>query len=207
MNAERFKAIASVMIAVVTVLGAGVACRASIVANTASNADFDGLVAAIKGEEATLTNYVTVYEHYRAYTTYARYNEMGNILGDDPSASGLGPLQRELWGMAQGLQFDFFPSRYLKRDGTYDTRRELDETYADKSQQDDLFFQSHFDAADNARLKASLLSAVLIIVSIAFWFFTLAQATGNRLKYLFALGGFGATLAGILIYLIVEIGF
>lgn len=207
MNAERFKAIASVMIAVVTVLGAGVACRASIVANSAGNADFAGLVAAIKSEEATLTDYVTVYEHYHAYTTYNRYNELGNLMGDDPDAATLGPAQREVWGMAQGLQFDFFPSRYLKSDGTYDVQRELDETYADKTQQQDLFSTSHFDEADAARLKASLFSAVLIVASISFWFFTLAQAISNRLKYLFILGGFGATAAAILFYLIVEFGF
>jgi len=207
MNPERFKAIASVMIAVVTVFGAGVACRASTVSNSASNADFAGLVAAIKAEEATLTDYVTVYEHYHAYTAYHRYNELGNIMGDDPQAATLGQAQREVWGVAQGLQFDFFPSRYLKPDGTYDTQRELDETYADKTQQDDLFPASHFDEADNARTKASLLTGVLIGVAVAFWFFTLAQATGNRLKYLFIVGGFAVTGLALLVYLLVEFAF
>jgi hypothetical protein len=207
MNPERFKAIASVMIAIVTVLGAGVACRASIVGNSAGNADFAGLVAAIKAEEATLTDYVTVYQHYHAYTDYHRYNELGKIMGNDPQASTLGAAQREAWGIAQGLQFDFFPSRYLKPDGTYDTQRELDETYADKAQQQDLYPTSHFEEADAARLKASLFSAVLIVASIAFWFFTLAQAISNRLKYLFIFGGFSATAAAILFYLIVEFAF
>lgn len=207
MNAERFKAIAAVMMAFVTVMAAVAACRASIVGNRASNADFDGLVAAIKSEEATLTDYVTTYEHYRAYTAYDRYNELGRILGDEPTAETSGAQQREAWGMAQGLQFSFFPSRYLKPDGAYDVQRELDETFADKSQQDDLLPQPHFDEADAARLKVSLLSAVLIVFSVAFWFFTVAQSLGSRLKYLFALGGFVLTAAGLLTFVIVELGF
>lgn len=193
------------MIAVVTVIGAAVACRASTTTNAAGNADFSGLVATIHAEEATILNYITVYEHYQAYTLYTRYNELGNIVGDEPPSSELGRLQREVWGLALGLQYTFFPPRYLNPDGTYDIQRELDEEWADRAQQDDLLSEPHFAIADNLRLQASLLAGVLIVFAVAFWFFTLAQAIRNRLRYFFGVGGLGVTIVGLLFWLIVEV--
>lgn len=205
MSHERFKAIASVMIAVVTVFGAVVACRASIASNESGNADFEGLVAAIAAQETVINNYITVYEHYRAYTDYEHFNELGNLVADEPSSSALGQLQREAWGIAQGLRFSFFPPRYLNRDGTYDTQRELDEEWADAAQSDDLQPALHFEVADNARFKASLLASVLIIFAIAFWFFTIAQAVKNIIRYFAFAGGFIATVIGLLMYFAVEV--
>lgn len=205
MSHERFKAIASVMIAVVTVFGAVVACRASIASNASGNADFNGLVATIHAQETVINNYITVYEHYRAYTDYERYNELGNLVYNEPPSSELGKLQREAWGIAQGLQFSFFPPRYVNRDGTYDTQRELDEEWADAAQQNDLESEAYFEVADAARFKASLLAATLIVFSIAFWFFTIAQAVRNLIRYFAFAGGALATVIGLLMYFVVEI--
>lgn len=204
MKPDRFKATASIMIAVVTVLGAAVACRASTTTNEAANADFSGLVASIKAEEATILNSITVYEHYQAYTLYTRYNELGNIVVDEPPSSELGRLQREVWGLALGLQYTFFPPRYLNSDGTYDVQRELDEEWAERAQQEDILSEPHFAKADDLRFKASLLAGVLIVLAVAFWFFTLAQAIRNRLKYFFGLAGLSVTAAGLLLWLVVE---
>jgi hypothetical protein len=204
MKPDRFKTIASIMIAVVTVIGAALACRASNTTNAATNADFEGLVASIKAEEATILNSITVYEHYQAYTLYTRYNELGNIVADEPPSNELGRLQREVWGLALGLQYTFFPPRYLNPDGTYDVQRELDEEWAERSQQDDLLSEPHFAKADGLRLQASLLAGVLIVFAVAFWFFTLAQAIRNRLKYFFGLAGLAVTVFGLLAWLIVE---
>lgn len=205
MKPETFKSVASIMVAVVTVIGAALACRASYASNTASNADFAGLVAAIKAEETTITNYLTTYEHYRAFTTYTRYDELGNIVGDEAPSPELGRLQREVWGLAQGLQFTFFPPRYLNNDGAYDIQRELDESFAESAQSNDIFPQSHFAEADAARAKTSLLTGILIIMSVSFWFFTVAQAINNRFKYFFGFGGFGILLLGLVVWLIVEV--
>lgn len=211
MKPESFKALASVMVAVVTVIGAAVACRASVSSNAATNADFAGLVAAIQAEEATLVNHITVYEHYQAYTAYQRYNELGNILYDesqraDPATvTALDRMRREAWGVALGLQYSFFPPRYLNPDGTYDVQRELDEEWAEKAQQEDVLPEGHFQEADNARFKTSLLAGTLIILAVAFWFFTVAEAINNRLKYLFGLGGFVLTFIGLASFLLVEV--
>ena len=211
MKPERFNALASVMIAVVTVLGAAVACLASVSANEAGNADFDGLTAAINAEETTIVNSITTYEHYQAYTTYQRYNELGNVLHDeaaiaDPAAAeSLNRLKREVWGLALGLQYTFFPPRYLNPDGTYNTQRELDESWAEAAQQNDLAPLPHFEEADALRLKANLLTSVLIPLAVAFWFFTCAQAIKNRIKYLLGIAGFVFTFISLLFVLMVEV--
>lgn len=205
MKSETFKSVASIMVAVVTVIGAALACRASYASNTASNADFAGLVAAIKAEETVITDYITTYQHYRAFTTYTRYDELGNIVGDESPSPELGRLQREVWGLAQGLQGTFFPPRYLNNDGVYDIQRELDERFAESAQSNDIFPQAHFAEADAARAKTSLLAGLLIVMAVSFWFFTVAQAVNHRLKYVLGLGGFGILLFGLLVWFIVEV--
>jgi len=212
MKSESFKALASVMVAVVTVLGAGVACLASNDANKAGNADFNGLTAAIAAQETVIINAVNVYEHYQAYTAYQRYNELGNLLYDEAAAAGdpttaeaLERQKREMYGLAQGLQFSFFPTRYLNPDGTYATQRELDEEFAESAQQRDIVPGPHFEEADILRARANFLTGILIVLAGAFWFFTLAQAINNRLKYLFILGGFLAVAISILLVVIAEV--
>ena len=200
MRSTRFKTFASIMVAVVTVLGAAAACLGSVAVNEAGNADFEGVTAAINAQKATLANEITAYEHYRAYIAYYRYNELGNLLYDEslkPASDEardlmLGHLQREVWGLAIGLQYTFFPPRYLKSDGSYNIQRELDETWADAAAREDLNPDPYFLLADSLRIKAILFSGILIALGVAFWFFTAAEITEHWIKYLFA--GIGLVL-------------
>ena len=199
------------MIAVVTVLGAAAACLGSIAANQAGNADFDGTTASIKEQEATILSEITAYQHYQAYTTYYRYNELGALLYDEslkPEVdanrnSALGELQRQVWGMAIGLQYDFFPPRYLNPDGSYNTQRELDEELAEAAQRNELNAEPYYEVADTLRAKGLLFGGVLIVLAVAFWFFNAAEITNNRAKYLFAGIGIllmlGSVMAGLAI--------
>jgi hypothetical protein len=212
MKPERFNVIMSVMTAVVTVVGAAVACLASGASNAAGNNDFEGLTAAISAQETTIVNNINAYEHYHAYTIYRRYNELGNLLYDEANAAtdqaafdSLDRQKQEAWGLAQGIQALFFPGRYLDPDGAYNLQRELDEEFAEAAQQKDIVPGPHFEVADTLRLRANLLTGVLIFLAIAFWFFTVAQATKNRLKYLFGLGGFLFVGISILSVLIVQV--
>ncbi|MFQ5615491.1 MAG: hypothetical protein ACE5GO_03415 [Anaerolineales bacterium] len=198
------------MIAVVTVLSAGAACLASVAGTRAGDADFDGLTAAINAQETNIVNKVTVSEHYRAYTAYRRYLDLGNLLHDDAAtaapdgAAALNRQKREAWGMAMGLQYTFFPPRYLNPDGAYNTQRELGEAWAEAAQQKDLNPETHFGRASTLRTKSIALTGVLIVFAVAFWLFTLAEVTDNWLKYLFAAGGILFTLASVAAVLLLE---
>jgi len=196
MPTEKFKTFTASMIAVVTVVSAMVTWRAAMAAQAAGDADFDGLVATVNGEEATVLSTIKVAEHYLAFISYTRYNELGNKLYDalQNSSSGKSQLEQQKsdsWGIAFGLQSMFFPSRYLLPDGTYDSRREMDELLADEQRARDTRSELHFDEGSQLRRKSNLLVNMLILLGTSFWFFTLAQIIDHQLRILLAgVGGF-----------------
>jgi hypothetical protein len=122
MKDDRFKSFVAVLIAIVTILGATVACLATVAGSGASDADFNGVSAAIKAQKAEVVNDITAYEHYRAYTSYVRYDEMGNLIYDETVNSGEKDAQEltnqrmEAWGLADSLRISFFPTRYVDID-------------------------------------------------------------------------------------------
>jgi len=215
MKSERFKTFTASMIAVVTVLSALTAWRAAVASQDAGQADFDGLVSTVNAEEARVLNTIRVSEHYQAFLIYTRYNDLGwrlyEALQSQPAnAAELGRQKSEAWGIAYGLQSVFFPSRYLRPDGTYDSQRELDEAWADAQRRRDTKAEIHYNAADILRRKANLLVVMLIVLGVSFWFFTLAQITEHNVKYVFAfIGGFlmlAASFAALIIDLTMRGG-
>lgn len=187
MKEDRFKSSVAILVAIVTVLGATAACFSSVAVSDAGDADFSGLDASIRAEKADIINHVNAYEHYRAYTDYVKYNELGYLLFQENGDSG------EAWGLADGLSFSFFNTRYLNPDGSYDLERELQEAWAQDAQEQDLNSQPYFDASDALRNRSSFLSANMIVFAVSFWFLTLAQATEKKIKYVWL--SFGVLLA------------
>ncbi|MBI2331967.1 MAG: hypothetical protein HYU84_07400, partial [Chloroflexi bacterium] len=106
MKHDNFKSLIAVLTAIVTVLGATAACLASVAVSTAGDNDFAGLDASIRAQKAEIINYVVAYEHYRAFTSYIRYNELGNLMYDPEADEATdirnGAIQREVWGVASG---------------------------------------------------------------------------------------------------------
>jgi hypothetical protein len=200
MKQAHFKTYISVMTAIVTVLGAMTACFATFAVSDAREYDFSGLDALIRAQKADIVNHVYAYEHYRAYTTYVRYNELGSLLydpdADQQTAYRDGMHQRELWGAASGISEFFFKLRYLDSNGKYDLQRELKEEWAQDSSDQDLNPDPYFKQAEQMRKKSSRLTANMIVLAISFWFFTVAQTTEKGIKYLWAALGMLAGLAG-----------
>ena len=198
------------MIAVVTVLSALTAWRAAVASQDASQADFTGLVATVNTEEAQVLNAIKVSEHYQAFIIYTRYNEIGNKIYDalqanPANADELERQKSDPWGIAFGVQSVFFPSRYLRPDGTYDSQREFDEAWADAQRSRDTRAELHFTEADTLRRKANLLVQMLILLGVSFWFFTLAQIIEHAVKYLFAFGGGFLMVVSSLAVLIIDL--
>jgi hypothetical protein len=194
MKTENFKTFTASMIAVVTVISALVAWRAAVASQEAGAADFRGLVATVNAEEAWVLSTIKVTEHYQAFLSYTRYNELGYKIFDalqaNPAdADALEQQKSDSWGIAYGLQSIFFPSRYLRPDGTYDSEREMEELLADEQRARDSRPEVHFSEGDNLRAKSNLLVQMLILLGISFWFFTLAQIVDHKIKILFAIAG------------------
>lgn len=210
MKSEKFKTFTASMIAVVTVLSALTAWRAAVASQDASQADFTGLVATVNTEEAQVLNAIKVSEHYQAFIIYTRYNEIGNKIYDalqaNPAdADELERQKSDSWGIAFGVQSVFFPSRYLRPDGTYDSQREFDEAWADAQRSRDTRAELHFTEADTLRRKANLLVQMLILLGVSFWFFTLAQVIEHAVKVLFAFGGGFLMVVSSLAVLIIDL--
>ena len=214
MKNEGFKTFTAIMIALVTMCSALAAWRAAVAANEAGQADFDGLTAAINSEEAQVLNSITVTEHYQAFLAYRRYNELGDKLKDeiagapqgDPDARApLEQLKSDSWGIAYGLQSLFFPSRYLRTDGTYDSQREMDEENAESERQRDVKPQLHFTRADQLRTKADLLVGMLIFFGVSLWMFTCAQIIERTIRVAFAGVGMLFLVGGLAGVLLLEI--
>lgn len=211
MKADRFKTIDALLIAFVTVVGAIVAWRAALAADAASGADASGLAATINAEESRALNRVTTYEHYRAYTDYLRYNELGNAIYDDLSNASdeayaiLDRQKTEAWDLATELQESgFFRSRYLDTGGNYDTARELDELQADAAREKDLNPEPHFALSDRMRARSTTLVSLLIPLAAALWCLALAESLAHKIRYLLAGAGTLLLAASIVALIAVE---
>ena len=201
MKHENFKSMIAVLTALVTVFGATAACLASVAVSNAGDADFSGLDASIRKQKAEIVNYVYAYQHYRAFTSYTRYNELGYLMydpnADEETDFRNGAIQREVWGVAGGISSVFFSPRYINPDGSYDLERELQEAFAEDAQSSDLNAAPYFKESDQLRRRSSFLTASMIPLAFSFWFFTLAQATDKNIKYAWFVFGILAGLFGI----------
>ena len=192
MKEDKFKSFVAVLVAVVTVLGASAACLSAVAVSNAGNADFAGLAASIRAEKVDIINNINAYEHYRAFTDYVRYNELGYLQYEANSDAS------EAWGVADGLSFSFFNMRYLNPDGQYDLERELQEAWAEDAQNEDLNAEPYFDESDALRVRSRVLSANMIVFAFSFWFLTVAQNTDKKIKYVWAGLGIAFAILGIL---------
>lgn len=77
---DRLEIINALLIALVTLIGAFVAWRASVASDNAGDASLDGLFATRNAQETLALNNTQLYENYRAYLAYTRYNELGTNL-------------------------------------------------------------------------------------------------------------------------------
>jgi len=202
MKQDNFKSVIAVFTALVTVLGATAACLASVAVSNAGDADFAGLDASIRAQKAEIINHVYAYEHYRAFTSYVRYDDLGDLLydpnADEETDLHNAALQSEVWGVASGISSMFFSPRYIDSDGKYDLIRELQEEFAKDAQNEELNAEPYFQESDRMRGQSSFLTATMILFAVSFWFFTLAQATEKKIKFVWAIIGILFGLAGII---------
>jgi hypothetical protein len=204
---KRFEITISILTALVTILSAVIAWQAAIDSDTAGNADFAGIGAALSREETRILDSETTYQQYRAYTSYLRNNEVGNTIADDLSDDQKTFTDEQLasmriernssWNQTLVDQ-DFFDTRYLRSDGTYDTQRQLSESEAEAAQQKDIDPLPHFTLADRLRAKSNLMVGMLIIMAGALWFYTMANEIKHPIRYGLAALGVICMLMGMI---------
>ncbi len=213
---KRFKTVLAALIALVAILSALAAWRAADASSAASTADLRGMDAALNREGVRSVQNARAYQHYTAYTDFARYRQMGEALEDplaaqsmateysstDPRALELSHLRENAYDMASSSQF-FFVTRYLQDNG-YDRQRELSESWAEAARWQDLNPDPHFSLADQLRQKSTGMISTLIIFAAALWFYTVAGTLKHSLKYAALAAGVLCMLAGALLAVRIE---
>jgi len=206
---NRFQTINALLLALVTLLGAFVAWRASVAADASGDEALAGIIATIDAEETRAINNITLYENYRAFTTYTRYNTLGNAIEadlekitDETEAATLDRQMREAWDTAESSSF---PHRYLNRDGTYNTQRELGEAWADAARKKDIYPDPHFQTADRMQSKSNWLIVIVTALAGALVAYTVAEVL-EKFSIRYVAMGLGVVLmvAGMVGLIVVE---
>jgi hypothetical protein len=208
-SADRLEFINALLIALVTLIGAFVAWRVSVAGDNAGDASLAGLIATLNVQETHALNNTLLYENYRAYTAYTRYNTLGYEIeadladvSDETEAEVLDRQMREAWDAAESF---YFPREYLKRDGSYDTQRELGEALAEAARQRDLNPQPHFAESDQMQAKSNWLVVVITGLAVALLCFTLVESVNrSTLKYALISLGVIMMLAGVAATIAIE---
>jgi hypothetical protein len=206
---NRLELVNALLIALVTLIGAFVAWRASVASDNAGDAALAGLTATLNAQETEALNNTLLYEDYRAYTAYTRYNTLGDEIetdlanvSDQTEAEILDRQMREAWDAAESF---YFPHEYLRRDGSYDTQRQLGEAMAEAARQQDLNPEPHFTEADQMQAKSNWLVGVITILAAALLCFTLVEGINrSAVKYGLMAVGIIVMLAGIGLIVAIE---
>lgn len=207
---NRLETVVALLIAVVTVIGALIAWRASVADDGAGDADFAGLRASLNAEETRALNAVDAYEHYGAYTDYWRYRALGDELADAvvaapaEAADALDRQRAEAYDLADANQ-DLFPNRFLNRDGTYSVARETGEAWADAAREQDLNPEPQYAEADKLRTKSNQLLGTITLLGLALVGYTLVETVEGRLKLLLAGGATLVALVGVALAVMLEV--
>ena len=191
------------LIAIVTLIGALVAWRASVAGNTSSNLDSKGLLAVQNYEASDTRSYIKANQHRAAYVQYLRYRQYAESLAElelpDATEEEIAAVDRKMkedFDLAAASKYYFFPGRYLNQDGGYEFQLERDEENAAAAQQYDLDYESSFAESDRLGEKVLAMLLMLMVLGVSLWFLALAESIENPARYSLALGGLIFLLLG-----------
>lgn len=196
-----FVVIVAVLITVVTGFGGVAAWRIALADDDAGDYNYSGLAASVHAEEQRSRITADVYRQYQMFVRYKRFAMLGrSAAGETDPTVGQSEDLRDLAANA----FEFFPTRFLNLEGTFQVERQIDERLAEAGLEQDINPRRHFESSDLARLKGSRLSLVPVVLALALFFFILAEKGGVRVRFAFAAVGGAAFVTGVVALLLVE---
>jgi hypothetical protein len=213
MDTDHFKDWMGVMVAIVVLVTALAAWRGAVAGNLAGFEDYYALTASLNAEEANTLSNAKAIEHLSAFTGFAVNDELFTQLLNT-SKTNLSQDQRAVLDSQISQQQrladtnrNFFPGRYVNKDGTYALSREVAEELAEAERRQDLAPQPHLDLAAAHDAKTFDFVQIIILFSVALLSFTLAGAFHPQYTWLrWGSAGVGAVLLviGIVAMLAVE---
>lgn len=208
---DRLQIFVAVLIAIVIAVAAVIAWRASLAQDAAGDADFDGLHALVNAENTNAMNTVTAYRDSGDYLHYWYASRLAALIDDDlAGASGqqAEQLQKELdaANTQAAANSNFFETRYVNQDGTYDVNRQMGSMWADELREKDLEFESKFAEADRYRTKTQYLLMTLMLLSIAPVLYSLVEIVSGRARYVLIVLGSVIAVAATLAAVWIDLG-
>jgi hypothetical protein len=210
-STSRFELVTTIIVAVVVMIAALVAWRASLIDDASGDADYDGLRAAVRAVQARALSNVNAYESYGNYVSYWRNKKLSALLAQDletADAEQATILESQL-KIADDLtnaNADMFEMRYLNRDGSYSVQRQLGEMWADVARKNQVDYMPLFASADQERARTRHMLVALMILSISPVFFALLSAVESKVKYVFFALGMLCMFLGSVLAILVEMG-
>lgn len=212
---SRLGTAVAILIAIVTVIGALVAWRASLADDASGDADYAGLRAAANYEDARANSRVNAYEDYSVYISYFRYKELSDGL-DKLAANAQGERKTELQKQARemadlatanlNLLDELDAARNLKRNGKYNLQRDVGVRMAAAAKKENLDFAGQFKEAEDYRVKSLRLLKAVVVLSLSLVAFTLVESFEGALAYALVGVGVLTMLSGTIYAILVEMG-
>lgn len=207
---HRLESIAAILIAVVTVIGAVIAWRASVAGDGAGDADLAGLQAVLNQQETEAVNYGNAYSEYQTYLSFKRYRDTADLL--QVALEEASP-EEEVYILSDlALSNEIATTNemrvsknFVNDDGTFNLPRRLSELRADAARERDTVPAPHFTEADDLREKSNqmLLSATILAIGVVC--FTTLEAIQGRWRYLMFGMGLLFVIAGAVSALMLEL--
>jgi hypothetical protein len=210
-RSDQLRTIIAILIALVSITGAIVACRTAVASSNAGDADVDGVLAVVDRENALIEGHQALFGYLQAYARAARNDALSDALFNaetrvrDAGARTFIGNEADALIYAAGTSRAQIPQTYLDRDRTFDVERAVGEIVADRSLQKDVFPDPHFERADDARAKSQALLGVLVILGVALIALTLADAIHHPVRYLFLVVGTGIFILSVGLTMLIEL--
>lgn len=205
-----FQTFMAVCIAIITVIGALIAWRTTVLSELSADADFQGIVTVVRAQEAQTTSSARVYQRYRAYTEYIISKTIGDSLEEALQEFEDDPVFQNRLNEARNAQannLQYFNTAYIIED-SYDLERDFNTSIADASLRTPLDPTSFYNEADNSRKQASFLIQIFMVLGVALFAFSFAEALHKErrfLKYTVALIGLVAMISSIVLTVMNEV--
>jgi len=206
---ERLDILIAVLIALVSLTTSLAAWRTNVVGSSASDANRQGLIDAVKKGAAQNENWRMVYQE----AGFARDYVIASAAVDAMEASGNESFQSAASTQRQyllpGMQLLSEPlgtqEKYLKADGTFDLDKRFADLEADDPDLSALDPTASFKLADQYSSEQRWLTIGTVLLVISLFWFGVAELTKERGRVINLFVGLGIYLFGVVFIVIIEI--
>jgi hypothetical protein len=210
-SSSRFDFFIAFFIAIVSLTTALAAWRMNVVGSSASDANRQGLIDAVKKQTFLNTVWTQVYQeadYARNFAMARKEVESLEASGDDVAAA-LAGNQRQF--LLPGLQSPAgvlaADEKYALPDGTFDIARRLEDVAAESPDLNGLDPQVSFKLADQYGGEVRLLTVSTVLMALSLFWLALAEISRNRVRAATVVIGGLIYIVGLGFFLLIEVIF